>query len=105
MNKRTKEIKMTGARRQEHLEGELIMKCCDLVHTAIRMASHILEAAHLEFEALMTVMILVNADFLAKVVRLYKKDSDKQIIDTFLDEVRLKTDEMIKEDSKDKNAN
>ena len=100
MNKKAKEMKISDARRQEILEGKLITKCCELIHSSIGMVSHILEKGKLEFEALMTVMILVNANFLATAVRMYKGPNDK-IIDMFLDEVREKAKEFIKEDQKE----
>ena len=103
MNKKAKEMKISDARRKEHLEGELITKCCEMVDSGIRVASHILDIAHLEFEALMTVMILVTANFLAGAVKVCR--SDTNLIDLFLDEVREKTHEFIREDSKDRNAN
>ena len=90
---------------KDRLEGKLISKCCDLVDSSIRIAAHLLDAAKLEFEALMTVMILVNAQFLASAVRLYDKVDRKKFMDTFLDEVRIKTGEMIKECQTDKNVN
>lgn len=100
MNKKAKEMKISDARRQESLEGKLITKCCELIDSSIRMASHILEMGKLEFEALITVMILVNANFLSAAVRMYKGPNDK-IIDMFLDEVREKAKEFIKEDQKE----
>lgn len=100
MTQIAKAKKVKDAKRQEHLQGKLITKCCELIDSSIRMASHILEAAHLEFEALLTVMILVNAKFLSAAVRMYKGPNDK-IIDMFLDEVREKAKEFIKEDQKE----
>lgn len=104
MGQIAKAKKVEDAKRKEHLEGKLITKCCEMVDSAIRMASHILEAGKLEFEALMTVIILVNANFLATAVKMYKGPNDN-IIDMFLNEVKEKTKEFIKDDQKDINAN
>lgn len=105
MNKKAKNVNMADAKRIERLHGELIMKCCDLVESSIRMASHLLEAAHLEFEALMTVMVMVCANFLSVATKMYGDDTGNKIIDTFIEGVREQTQEYIKEDRKDKNAN
>ena len=105
MNKIAKKVKISGASRKENLEGKLITKCCDLVESSIRMASHLLDAAHLEFEALLTVMVMVTASFLATASHVCKPKNGKSIIDVFCEEVKTQTEEFIKDDQKDINAN
>ena len=89
----------------EELQNNLIAKCCEMVESSIRIASNILKAAHLDVEALVTVLVLVNASFLSRFVRLYEKQAENKLIESFLDEIRISAKDMIKEDSTDKNAN
>ena len=89
----------------EELQNNLIAKCCEMVESSIRIVSHILKKAHLDVEALVTVMVLVNASFLSRFVWLYEKQAENKLIESFLDEIRIAAKDMIKEDSTDKNAN
>lgn len=105
MEKITKARKASRRENIEETQNKLIAKCCDLVESSLRMASIMLKAAHLDVEALITVMVLVNASFISKFVRLYEKKEEDKLIEAFLDEVRISAKDMIKEDSVDKNAN
>lgn len=104
--KRKKAEKQAGKEeRLEQLQNNLIAKCCNMVESSLRMASIILKTAHLDVEALITVMVLVNASFISRFVRLYEKEAENKLIESFLDEIRIEAKNMIKEDSVDKNAN
>lgn len=100
-----KEKKAGKSKNIEELQNNLIAKCCEMVESSIRIVSHILKKAHLDIEALVTVMVLVNASFISRFVRLYEKEAENKLIETFLDEIRIEAKNMIKEDSVDKNAN